>query len=573
MRAPGALLVALLCMPGLAAALGEDRDRAAEVRGGAEVDVHLSYVGGATGSRAGSDGSYTLSESNAYEVRWSGALRLHRTGSMGTLEGSLMGEWVAEASSSRTWDYRAEHNSLHEQSDCEASGVRKDFALSVKGTAEAEGIRVRVTGYSVPNMAVPGACRWSRVETTSDGTTRTSGTGPLERNVPLLHVLQSGEGYDADATLLVPYDGRASLPVSRRDPVPTPSDLPGAAYCGMGVGAFAWATGSCAAAGTLTVHAFVDPCPFIRRQHAADIAALEAIRPPPPDEAAIRAWAVGARDAIRAVLGDARAWQLVGCDGDLAPDPWDPLGRVLKMQRDALLALAKEGRLSREGISELLGAERTMQLIGVGDDAFSLADVPGLAGAAAAPGTIEVAVHSPVALHAWSEEGGHVGWNASTNRSESTIPGATYEGAPGGAQRIVLPGGFYKVAVDELAQGSYLLEVATNGTGAPPQEEAYLVGARPGRATSTHYALIAGWEGPRLDAFPVRRGDAPASVAFMDAGKPPTGNGAARGSGVTAGDGPDAAGGAGTPAPGWAMLVLAAGAAATMRGRGRRRER
>lgn len=569
MRLPAALVLVLLCLPGLAAALGDARDRAAEVRGGADVDVHLSYEGGATGSRAGSNGPYTLSESNAYEVRWSGALRLHRAGGAGSLEGALVGEWVVEASSSRTWDYRAEYSSLHEQSDCEASGVRKDFALSVKGTAEAEGLRLRVTGYAVPSMAAPEACRWSRVETTVDGTESTSGTGALERNLPLLHFMESGEDYDADATLLVPYDGRASLPVSRRDPVPTPSGLPGALYCGMGGGSYEWAPGSCAAAGTLTVHSFVDPCPSIREGYAADLAALDAIRPPPPDEAAIRAWAVGAREAVQAVLGGQRAWQLVGCEGDLAPDPWEALGRVLKMQRDALLALAKEGKLSREGISELLGAERAMQLMGVGDDAFSLADVPGFSGAAPPAGTVEVSVHSPVALHAWSEAGGHVGWNASTNRSESTIPGATYEGAPGGAQRIVLPGGFYKVTVDELAPGRYLLEVVTNGTGAAPQEEAFLVDAARGRTTSTHYALTAGWEGPRLDAFPVRRADTPASVAFLDAGRPSTA-GAPTGGGGDDAEGEAGTGGARTPAPGWAMLVLGVAAAAWVRARARR---
>lgn len=185
---------------------------------------------------------------------------------------------------------------------------------------------------------------------------------------------------------------------------------------------------------------------------------------------------------------------------------------------------------------------------------------------ATASGNVEVSVHSPVSLHAWNAEGGHVGWNAQANRSEATIAGGAYEGAPGGAQRIVLPAGFYKITIDEAEHGRYLLEVATNGTGADT-EEAFLVAATPGRTTSTHYALTAGWDGPRLDAFPVRRGTTPAEVAFRDEGRPSVGASGGAGD-VVAVPGADQAS-SDTPLPGAAWALLAVTGAAIVWGRRR----
>lgn len=555
MRTPAvALLAALLLAPTLGAQSPDARDHAAEVLGGAQVLAYLTYAGGATTSRSGAQEPYALHESRAHEVRWEGPLHLFPTGTAGKLNGGVMGEWAGRASSSRVWDYRSEHNSLHEESTCEGDAPPAPFGFQVEATPEPDGLRLRLTGYAVPSLQLPGACRWSRVETTPDGTDRDSGTSALEMNVALVHGLQ-GNDYNAALTLLVPYDGRATLPFAYSSAVPHDHATPASVYCAMPKGGFDWATGSCRATGTLTARVLVDPCPYIKRVYAQRHAALAGVQPPPAgsDEAAVRAWAAPVGEKVRAVLGDQRAWQLWGCEGDLEPDPWDAIARVLRMQRDALHQLLKEGKLSREGVSELLGAERAMQLMGVEDGAgSSIADV--MAASPAQPsGTLEVRVHSPVSLHAWSEDGGHVGWDAAANASVSTIPGATHEGAPGGAQRIVLPAGYYKVTVDELEAGEYLLEVETNGTGADASE-AFLVDARPDRTTSTHYAVTQGWEGPRLDAFPVRRSDTPDSVAFVDEGRPSV-SGAAGGNGGDGGEGASG-GGNGRDAPGPALGVV-----------------
>lgn len=549
MRAALPLVVVLLLAPSAFAAVTE-RDRPAEVLGGAPVFIHLAYEGRAVGSRSGSETPYALTESNSLHVEWSGEARLRPSGVPGELAGQIVGEWRAGASSQRAWDYRTESSSLDEDSSCEASGVKGPVLQEVVGTLVGDGLQLRLTGYAVPGMVVEGACRWTRVETTLGETTSTSGTRPLERNVPLHHFFGAGKHYETDVGILVPLDGRASLPASHSSAVPTGGGSLGNLYCVMS-DTFDWAPGSCDASGTLTVRSFVEPCAYIRQTYAERYEDLAGVPPlaKGSSEETIRAWAASAQPKVGAILEAARAWQLVGCEGELAPDPWDPIVRVMQMQRDALLDLARESKLTKEGISEAIGAERGLQLIGVdtGTGAEAL-----LTAIAHASGQIAVAVHSPVSLHAWSQEGGHVGWNATTNRSEATIPGASYDGAPGGAQRIVLPAGFYRIEVDELAAGRYLLEVETNGTGADAQE-AFLVPSAAGRTTSTHYASTTGWDGPRLDAFPVRRAATTDASAFFDEGRPSMGTPGSGGSAVAAGPDP-----AETPLPSamWALLVV-----------------
>lgn len=493
------------------------RDLEAEVRGGAAVLGHLLYEGRATGSRSGSQDPYALAEARVVAVRWDAPLALHASG--GKLQGSIVGEWTATASYDRTWDYQTESSSLHEETHCAAGGYKGPLGMQVEATPEVEGLRVIVKGYVVPNMDVEGACQWSRVETTIDGTTSDAGSRPLETNVALIHGLESTD-YDVEVSFLVPYDGRAAKTFSYSQAIPHASDVPAGPYCGMGGQGYPWASGTCSATGRLEMRTLVDPCPYIRRvypEHHAVLAGVQA--PAGADEAGVRAWAAQNGEKVRTVLGDQRAWQLAGCQGDLTPDPWDTIGRVLTMQRDALLQLLREGKLSREGVSELLGAERAMQLMGVSDSSGATLGEIAAAAPAPASGKLEVMVHSPVSLHVWSEDGGHVGWDAATNTSTSTIPGASYTGAPGGAQSIVLPAGFYKVVVEELAPGQYVLEVATNGTGADTVEMGFSR-SQPGRATSTHFAVTEGWEGPRLDLFPVRRGAATETPPFIDDGRP-----------------------------------------------------
>ena len=522
-------LVLVLLLATVPAKAQEGRDLAAEVLGGAEVQAHLIYEGSATGTRSGSSDPYALSEARRVSVRWDGPLTLWKSG--GKLQGSIIGEWTASASRDWVWDYQTESSSLHEETHCAASGYRGPLGLQVEATPEDDGLRVVVKGYVVPTMSVEGACQWSRVETTVDGTTSDSGARALEANVVLVHGLETTD-HDVDVSFLVPYDGRASKTFSYSEAIPHGSDLPANQYCGMSGEGFPWASGTCSATGRLEMRTFVDPCPYIRRVYPEHHAALAGVQAPTgADEAGVRAWSAQNAQKVRVVLGDQRAWQLAGCAGDLQPDPWDAIGRVLTMQRDALLQLMRDGKLSREGISELLGAERAMQLMGVSDSSSATLGEIAAASPATASGKLEVSVHSPVSLHVWSEDGGHVGWDPATNASKSTIPGASYTGAPGGAQSIVLPAGFYKVVVDELAPGEFVLEAATNGTGADTVAMS-MSRSVAGRATTTHFAVTEGWDGPRLDLFPVRRGPSTDAPSFIDEGRPSV-------SGVSSGRGGD----------------------------------
>lgn len=564
------LLVLVLLTPSLPAE-SEERDRAQEVKGGALVHAYISGSAGATGTRGGTSegGIHTRQETRSYHVDWDATLTLRPSGNGGTLSGSALGAWVASASHALVTHYESKSpegdaTTVDDERHCSASGYKGALVTTATATPEAEGLRVVLTGYTVPNMMVDGACQWSRVETSFGETESSSGSAPLEFNVPLV-VDIDGNDYDSRVELLVPYDGRASTPMSYSAPLPGAQSTPTQVYCGMGGDSLPYAKGSCGAAGSITVRTFVDPCPYIRTAYAGHFATLAGLQPPVGDEAAIRAWSGPARDAISAVLGDHRAWQLVGCAGDLTPDPWDAMGRALLMQRDALLKLLREGKLSREGISELLGAERSAQLIGASSETsadFTLEAI--MSSPHAEPsGTLEVSVHSPVSLHAWSAEGGHVGWDRATNTSVSTIEGATYQGAPGGAQTLILPAGFYKVTVDELAPGSYVLDARTNGTGADA-EDAHFIQSKIGRSTSTHFGVTMGWDGPRLDLAPVRRGDTPSVVTFIDAGRPSTTHAAP--DGQEAGSKTDAsARDTPWPAVGAALIALAIVAAARRR--------
>lgn len=538
MRVTGPLLVALLLVP-LSAAQG-DRDLPAEVRDGAEVHIYLSFTADSTYGYSGEDstrfdggGSTTdrMSGNGGSRVEW-GASTTLRVEDDGRLRGSLIGEWESAGSSSSTGEHETVspdgYGSLvHESISCSGSG-RGPFAYEVEASVEQEGLRLSLTGMAEAYATTPGGCFRQKVETHGEERETSQSTYPFEQSVALLPLKTRHEG---EVSLLVPYHGRATLPHRHNGPLGDEQG-PGAGYCAVAIADFA--TGTCASAGSVTARAFVDPCPYLRKAYPKHHAALAAVDPPAAgaDEAAVRAWAAKTQPLVQRVLSDQRTWQLFGCEGDLAPDPWEAIQRAQILQRDALLALLREGKLSQQGISELLGAERSLQLLGdtsAGDSGGTLGEI--LAAMPASPeGKIDARAHSPVSLHVYAEDGGHVGWNVTTNASESTIAGATYEGAPGGPQIIQLPAGLYKVVVDEQGPGKYLLEVARNGTSVLA-EDAALVTSRPGRTTTTHYLAVDGWEGPRLDAFPVRRGATPAVQPFFDEGRPATGAGPSSGPG------------------------------------------
>lgn len=528
MRPVAALVLSLLLVAPLVPAQPSSRDYAEEVRKGSDVHMYLSYSGGAGATFGGEeqleDSRESVQETREVSVSWEAPVWL-RNSRDGTLQGSILTNWTASGMRSVTSERSHEGGAggegwwrQNDRTTCASGTVSRSMVQTIRAVPEASGLRLTFEGYPVMNVEIAGACTWTRTSVDAWESKDDSGVEPFGMPVALHH----GGDVESEAPLsiLVPYDARTSKTLSYRDAIPH-GETPAGAYCGTAGIRDEWLAGTCSASGTLTVRTLVDPCPFLRNAYPAHYAELASIPPPAPgsDEAAVRAWTATSGEIVRQVLSDQRSWQLFGCVGDLAPDPWDAMGRVLQMHRDALLQLLREGKLSREGIGELLGAERAMQLLGVGNDAGPTVAEIMAAHPPEPSGTLEVKVHSPVSLHAWDEKGGHVGWDDAADQSVSTIPGAAYEGAPGGPQTLRLPAGLYKITVDELARGHYLLEVAMNDTGAEG-EDAAMVAATPGRRTSTHYAVTVGWDGPRLDTFPVRRGAAEGDVQFVDVGKP-----------------------------------------------------
>lgn len=190
-----------------------------------------------------------------------------------------------------------------------------------------------------------------------------------------------------------------------------------------------------------------------------------------------------------------------------------------------------------------------------------------LAGVFANPGehgAITVKAHSPVALHAWDEEGRHVGWNATTDLPDVQIAGANYTGAPGGAQELTLPSGFYKVATVEIGSGRYTLNSGWNGT-AGEGFELLPLQSREGRTLVSNYLL------DHLGLFvgPAQRiathGDAP--FAFVETWRPLSSD-AVTGAGSAPGVPEERGGPADAPGAGIAFVLAAAVILAAMRRRG-----
>lgn len=500
MRLAALLLVVSLLLP--LAAGQDDIDWAEEARDGAHILLYLEYSGGGSGARQGAQDAYALSEEVAYQVEWSASSRLMPDPSApGEFQGAATIEWNASASRTYVYDWRGSAtNARHEERTCGGSAADR-VGSSVRGRIEGDTLRLTIDSF-VPSMTVKDGCAWWQETTTSDGVQHREGTNDLVRPVPL-HMFLDDASYQHSFDVVVPLTGRTVVPSSYSTPTPAPRDAPERHHCGLS-DSLDWAVGSCAAQGTLTVHSWVEPCDAIERRLQQRVDALAGVAPPAEgaDEAAVAAWAATVRPQVAAVLGDARAYMLM-CGEDLPVEPWGAIVRAHRMHRDALLTLADRGELSAEGVDALLGAERTLQMMGI-DDQVDLSSLTQDAAPRPVSGTMEVRVHSPVALHAWSDDGGHVGWNASTNTSESTIPNATYEGAPGGAQRIVLPAGHYRITVDEMEFGTYLLDVRTDGDGAG-SSESWLVPARPGRTTSTHYGVLSVDDEVALETFPVHR--------------------------------------------------------------------
>lgn len=278
----------------------------------------------------------------------------------------------------------------------------------------------------------------------------------------------------------------------------------------------------CRASGTIEVRLFADPCDALAEsaaQHRAELAA-SASPPAGADEAALLAWADQVATRVSALLADERAHQLAGCDPPMEGN-LEAVVQAITAVRDAFGKAAKEGKLTDEGKRRLVGAERSTQLIGgpeaTGDAAEGLQGV--LASAVAPPSgaTSSVSVHSPVALRAVSLDGRVVGWNATANRTEASVEGATSEGEPGGEQRLALPEGAYMVEIVEQAFARYLL--AFEG---PDGEEAHLVQGIPGRVTRVPVLFHDYGDGPVLELLALPRAASPGGSGPQADGEEPS---------------------------------------------------
>jgi hypothetical protein len=325
-------------------------------------------------------------------------------------------------------------------------------------------------------------------------------------------------------------------------------------------------TGSCTASGTLQVRAIIDPCPMLRESRAVHAAAVSALKQPASgsSESQVRAFQVDAGQRMRALMSDERAIQLICGEDDTS---LAMIGAVAQMVVDAWEDVAKTHGLSNDGKLDYLSAERQNQLLGASDRGSG--EILGAILSDPGHGAITIKAHSPVALHAWDEAGRHVGWNETTNATDLQIEGANYTGEPGGAQELLLPSGFYKVATVELGEGGYTLNSGWNGTGGEGFELLPLK-SKAGRTLVTNYLL----DHMGLFAGPTQRiaSAADAPFTFVETWRPlanepilgagPTGAGA-RGADTTSGD---------APLPGLALAILALAAAAGVSGaRGGRR--
>lgn len=283
----------------------------------------------------------------------------------------------------------------------------------------------------------------------------------------------------------IPLDGpRTSHEATFVFPIPSNEGL-GNEYC-FGHVTTAAGSGRCTVTSALRVRLVPDSCGAIARdyqEHLArlrDMPRIEAGAPEPY----LRVWHEEATKRIHDVLMSTRDFQLIGCAGELPEDPFATLVEKTLELRRALVELLQKGALSDDGKRMLLGLERQAQLLGVEDGLVSLSDLQ----AAPPEGTMTIRVRSPVSLHVYAEDGAHVGWDDAAGAPEIGIVGATYEGEPRGQQTITLPTGAYKVEVEELDEGTFVLDVTANVSGAV-RSDSVMLASRPGRTMATHYAV------------------------------------------------------------------------------------
>ncbi len=271
--------------------------------------------------------------------------------------------------------------------------------------------------------------------------------------------------------------------------------------------------GTCTARSELTLSASLSGCEMLRKIQREDIVILNEIIAAYPNAATEQKLA-SYQDALlspqlRSMLENERQMQLIGCkQEEQAHDIWKQMDAVstrIVNDYDRLLA---EGELSTRscadcrpsGVERLLGHVRQRALLG--DDVALPPNLANLLTSATAggdvsklgPGATKASTHSPVSIHAYGPDGAHVGWDTTAGRAEVGIAGATYEGRPGEAQTITLPGGLWRFDVEEIAEGNYTFEVAW-GSGAGAEKESFSFTTNPGRVFRSQYYIDADPDG------------------------------------------------------------------------------
>lgn len=586
MRPSILLCLALLLVPAALAGHTPTRDLAGEVGSGASIVLALDATGTLSSQGSGTQerGSSTTSTTHAYtfSYSWGGTVELH-LGADGTLQGDaqLSGSGsgsLLDRSNTKVRDHEGDVvNEIVTERDCHPRiGLFNDGKLHATGFVDGETGELVVVIRSITTGAGERDCTF-----TSEGNVERSALFPRPPMSPLLvegiRAIQAGDerveraapGLDevnaATALILsIPLQnghtivrghGSAALPVEYGSeplgyacPPPIESQF---------------VQGTCRASGSLSVRVLVDPCPVLRESRAVHLAAVKAMQKPAAgsSESQVRAFSVDARQKAQALLADERGLQLV-CGEDAGAVALSELLALQSKVLEAWIDVAKTHGLSDEGKRDLLGAERGRQLMGGDDgDAEVAAAVGAVIENAGQHGAIAMTAHSPVALHAWDEEGRHVGWNETTESVDVQIPGANYTGLPGEGQALTLPSGFYKLATVELEAGSYLLRTGWNASGAEDVEILPLA-SQAGRTLVSNVLL---------DAYGMLTGPlqrvASASAAFVEPWAPL----AAEPAPVIAGDsgarGEAAREDASVPSVGAALLLLAMAALAVARRR------
>lgn len=321
-------------------------------------------------------------------------------------------------------------------------------------------------------------------------------------------------------------------------------------------------SGTCTLISTMDIQIEPSGCGQTIRSYREHVDHLEKWMVIPQDapEPWILEWSKELGRRITAIQSDARALQLVGCD---VPSDRGAIRAYQQMLYDALLDAHERDGLTSEGFAVLVSIEREFQI--TGREGKPLPSPPGTAPRPATGTSVVIEVMSPVELRARDEEGrvsGHEDGALLTG-----IPGSRVEGEPEGHQRLWLPPGFYKIEVEELREGDFLLDIGWNASSANGTSalESMFGLSKAGRTTTFHVALdrVDANGTPVLDIYPLRRSTT-VSTAFLepwteDERVPPA---------ATPGGVPThapAGGAAPTPAPGAIGLLGSAWAAALLR--------